>query len=252
MMPATEKLQLFSLIFCRFTPLFMAVGMSPLARIPLLVRLLCLSTLSVALVCISSKTHVVPEHWLSGLFFELLLGMLMLVGFQLAYTAIQIIGRVLDMQVGFAAAGVVDPVSQNNEPILGHILTLLFTVLFFVTDTHHLLLLNLQQSVLVIPPGSWSGQFDVSSLFAYFSSQLFIAIAIFLPVILGLWLLDLFNGVLAKSMPQMNVYFVMMPLKIGLGLFLLAMSLERTKPLVMKSFSSMVNWFLISENIYGR
>jgi flagellar biosynthetic protein FliR len=238
-------LQPFTLVVCRLTPLFAAVGMTPFGRFPFMVRLICLLVISITMIItnIDSWSLLSNANWIIGLAFELMLGILILVGFQLTLSSIQIFGRVVDMQIGFAAAGVIDPVSHNNDPLIGHIFTLFFILAFFLTDTHHLLLLSLNELVSLIPLGSWQGSFNFSSLMAFFTSQLSFAMLFFAPVLMGLWLLDLFNGLISKTMPQMNVYFVMLPLKIGVGLFILSISSQYFKPLIKNIFTSLLNWF---------
>jgi flagellar biosynthetic protein FliR len=238
-------LQPFALTLCRLSPLFLAVGLSPIARFPAMVRLvlLLILTISLTLIGVSDWTPLSQSMLILGLGSEWILGMLMLLGFQLTYAAIQIIGRVLDMQIGFAAAGVIDPISSNSDPLIGYMLTLLITVAVFVTNTHHLILETLLQSITLIPPGSWQVDFDVAKIFGYFSTQMIFAMMLMGPIIMGLWLLDMFNGFIAKTMPQMNVYFVMLPLKIGVGIFLLSASMTRIQPILESIFDSLVTWF---------
>jgi flagellar biosynthetic protein FliR len=239
------SLQPFSLILFRLSPLFLASGLSPLARFPAMVRLILLLILSISLTFLSDLTWspLSSSQWFIGLGFEWTLGMLMLLGFQLLYAAIQMIGRALDMQIGFAAAGVIDPVSSNSDPLVGYMMTLFFTLAIFVTNTHHLILEALHQSIQLMPPGSWHGDFSVTKILGFFSSQMIFAVLLLGPVIMGLWLLDVFNGFIAKTMPQMNVYFVMLPLKIGVGIFLLSIAMGNMKPLLGSIFDSLVSWF---------
>ncbi|WP_199611744.1 flagellar biosynthetic protein FliR [Flocculibacter collagenilyticus] len=237
--------QPFTLILCRVTPLFLATSMSPLAKFPGMVRLVSLIVLSICLTEITVTNWLIlsKERWLFNLGLELGLGMLMLLSFQLTITAIQILGRVLDMQIGFAAAGVVDPASNNNDPLLGYIFSLFVTLAIFLTNTHHEILAVLTETFKLIPPGSWNGEFYVSHIMGFFFSQLLLSLLLLGPVIMGLWLLDIFNGFIAKTMPQMNVYFVMLPLKIGVGIFLLSVAVSQMKPLIAKMFSTIVSWF---------
>lgn len=238
-------LQPFSLVLMRLTPFFMAVNLSLFGRFPAMVRLVTLLVVTIIFVSVvpyQAKPMAFSE-WGVLLAFEFVLGLLLLTGFQLIVSAIQIMGRVLDMQIGFAAAGVVDPNTNNNDPLLGHIYTLFFMLLVFVTDTHHALLLALSVSFSVLPLGEYETQLSVYTLFSYFSTQMTLAGLLLLPVVAGLWLMDIFNGVLSKSMPQMNVYFVMLPLKILIGLLIISASVEHIKPIIEQFNANMIGWF---------
>lgn len=244
-MEPTALLQPFTLLLARLTPLFLATNMSPMQYFPAMVRLILLLILSYSLTLLSfSQWQVLTQgYWMLGLMYEFGLGLVLLLSVQLALAAIQILGRVLDMQVGFAAAGIVDPNSQNNEPLLGYIIILFFTLAFFLTNTHHLVLAGLHEMVMVLPPGSWDGDFSIHKIMSYFGAQLTFAMLLIGPVVMGLWLLDLFGGFISKTMPQMNVYFVLLPLKIWVGLFLLSVSVTQFKPLLGSMYQAMLQWF---------
>jgi len=237
--------QPFTLVLCRISPLFISLGFSPMAKFPGTVRLIVMLVLATAItkLTITSWQGLSDLNWFLSMALEFGLGVLMVIGFQLAFAAILIMGRVLDMQIGFAAAGVIDPVSNNNDPLLGHMLTLFVTLAIFVTNTHHDLIAVLIEVFRIIPAGTWDGAFSISKIMAYFLTQFTFALVLLGPIIMGLWLLDIFNGIVAKTMPQMNVYFVMLPLKIGVGIFLLSMSMSLMKPVIQNMFSTMVSWF---------
>lgn len=238
-------LQPFTLTLFRLSPLFLAVGLSPLSKFPAMVRLILLIFLSIFLTSLSTSTFPImsTSDWVVGLGFEWTLGMLMLLGFQLSFAAIQVIGKVLDMQIGFAAAGVIDPVSSSNDPLIGSMLVLFVTLSIFLTGTHYQILYSLKDLISLIPPGSWNGSMSLDRILAFFSTQMMFAMLILGPVIMGLWLLDVFNGFIAKTMPQMNVYFVLLPLKIAVGIFLMSVVMSETKPLLQGVYGELVNWF---------
>ena len=165
----TQLFQPFTLVLCRLTPLFLASGMTPLAKFPAMIRLVSLLVLSISLslITVTGWQVLASANWVFGLMSEFALGLLMLVSFQLTMAALHIVGRVLDMQIGFAAAGVVDPVSHNNDPLLGHILVLFVTLGIFLTGTHYQILSVLSETFRFVPPGSWDGAFEVTNVTAF-------------------------------------------------------------------------------------
>ena len=232
------------LTVCRLSPLFSSFSFLPFSKFPMIIRLVLLLVLSIGLTSITIETWTPMEQssWYLSLGFEWILGMLMVVGFQLAYASILMVGRVLDLQIGFAAAGVIDPASNNNDPLLGTILTLFFSVAFLLTNTHLDAIAVLVEVFRLIPPGSWDGSVDIAALLSFFATQLALGFILLGPIVMGLWLLDVFNGIIAKTMPQMNVYFVMLPLKIAVGLFLLSVSMQQVKPIIQQMFSATLVW----------
>ncbi len=237
--------QHFSLVVGRLSPLFLAINLSPFSRFPGTVRLVMLLVVSITFYLLVDQpiTYADKLYWGINLLHEIVLGLLMLVGLQLTYAAIMVVGRVLDMQIGFAAAGIVDPLSNNNDPLLGYVFTLFISLAVFLTGTHHQILQALKVSFELIPAGSWHGQVNIANLAGFFTSQSILALLVLSPVLLGLWLIDLFNGLISKSMPQMNVYFVMLPLKILAGMAIFAASVPHVKPHVKEMFAQVVNWY---------
>ncbi|GLR70002.1 flagellar biosynthetic protein FliR [Agaribacter marinus] len=238
-------IQPYSLVASRLSPLFIGMSMTPVARFPTTVRLMLLLIFTIAVTQLtSSQWQALPKTtWMFEMLGEFGLGVLMALGFQLMFAAIQIMGRVLDMQIGFAAAGVIDPISRNNDPLLGTMLTLFMTLLILVTNTHHQILAVIVEIFTYVPPGSWNGEFYFANIMGYFSAQLVFAFLLFGPVMMALWMLDLFNGIIAKTMPQMNVYFVMLPLKIGVGILLMSVAMQYMKPLISQILQSLIEWF---------
>lgn len=241
----SAQIQQFGLVLGRLTPMFLAVNLSPFARFPNLVRLVVLVVLALTIFLqlkIGQSVENYPLFSIS-LMHELVLGLLMLVGVQFSYAAIMMAGRVLDMQIGFAAAGIVDPNTNNNDPLMGYIFALFLSVAMFISNTHLELIQALKLSFDLIPPGQWHGHIDIAVITAFLGAQIVLAFLVLSPVMIGLWLMDMFNGLISKSMPQMNVYFVMLPLKIMAGLFLFGTTLPYVKPHIAGIFSEMLNWF---------
>ena len=155
---------------------------------------------------------------------ELALGMLLGFITSLLFVAFQLAGELIGYQIGFAVVNVFDPSTQTQTSIIGQFL---FTaaMLVFVGTGQHLEILRLWlASYELLPPGSWMIEhFETQTIVAICSSLFLIALRIALPLIAFLILIDLALGILARVMPQMNVFFVGIPVKIVLGLLFLAL-----------------------------
>ena len=109
--------------------------------------------------------------------------------------------------------------------MVSELLTLTLAVLFVSLDLHHDLLRVFSALLATVPPGSVSvGLLDIS-LAGILTRQLLLAFLLVSPIIVGLWLIDAAFAFLSRSMPQANVYFLALPVKLGMGMFLVLLTL---------------------------
>lgn len=212
------------LVSVRLLPLLVISPILLLSRIPLKVRVLLTLTLSVVL---ASGLNPVSAPVLSMpvLLGELLLGALMAFGFHAAHAGLDLAGKLIDTQIGLNAAGVFDPGTANMSGLVAELLLWTLVCLFLVLDLHHDLLRVVAEVLSVTPPGSVSVSALSLSLAAVMTQQFLLAFMMVVPVVLGLWLIDVAFALLSRSMPQANVYFLSLPVKLGIGLLILLMTL---------------------------
>lgn len=160
---------------------------------------------------------VVAEAWL-GLAFAF--------GFIAAYGATQLAGRALDVQIGFGAAGILNPATQVVSPLLGTMLGMTAIAVFLSMDGHLVLIKALALSLQSTPPGASLAQFDWAALFGHSAVTFTFALALAGPVMFTFLLSDLAMAVFARSMPQLNVFVLGFAIKILLGLMGLAVAVR--------------------------
>lgn len=157
------------------------------------------------------------------------------IGIALGFTAalvlytVQIAGAFIDFQMGFAIASVMDPQTGSQVPIIGHFKYILALLFLLTVDGHHLMLDGIMQSVQLFPVGTLSVGASFGDL-AQFITRLFaemflIALQIALPIVGAMFLVDIALGILAKTVPQLNIFAVGFPLKIFVGFVLLMFSM---------------------------
>jgi flagellar biosynthetic protein FliR len=138
----------------------------------------------------------------------------------LLFAAVQFAGRLIDTQMGFALVQVIDPFTQSSVTTTGQLFTLLFSVLFLLLNGHYFMLLAIKKSFELIPllgVGLPTG--NMASLLVDMTGEIFaLAVRLAAPVFVVLVLTSLSLGVVARTVPQMNVFFVGLPLRIGVGL----------------------------------
>jgi flagellar biosynthetic protein FliR len=141
-------------------------------------------------------------------------------------SAIQIAGQVMDTEVGFAMVSVLDPQFGVQLPLIGSFLNVLGVLVFLALDGHLLLLRALRDSVLLIPLGGAGLPASVGALVLRAVAAAFVtALKLAAPVLAAMLLTSVAVGIVARSVPQMNVFVVGLPLRIAIGLAVLVLAL---------------------------
>src|SRR6185503_533527 len=157
---------------------------------------------------------------------ELLVGAVLGLIARLTIAALQIAGAVVAQQVGLGFVTAVDPTQGQQGVIVGNFLAVLGITLIFATDLHHLLIAALNDSYILFKPGDVPIIGDVASLLAQTVTSAFrVGVQLAAPFLVFGLLFNLGLGVLSRLMPQMQVFFVGMPLSILIGFIILLLVL---------------------------
>jgi flagellar biosynthesis protein FliR len=231
----------------RSLPVLVIPNLSPMSWAPGMVRI-CLM-LAFAWLSILSVQNQLDIQWLKNPMnlmmacaAELLIGGLFATAIWIPQAALTMVGQSIDMQAGLGAATLFNP-SSNSEPvtILGVVLTMSATVLFFLLDMHIRLFELLNISLQVIPLGSQFPNINTDEFFGMLGSSFVLGLAIGAPVILGLLVADVGIAYATRSMPQANVYFLALPLKAVMAFLLLAITLAFAPTLMGRLYSDALN-----------
>jgi flagellar biosynthetic protein FliR len=224
------------------TPVFSLIGL------PVNVRVLLVLSLSVSLVSGLGAEVIAATPTSAGAFAiaaggEFVVGALMAFSLFAAFAAFQFAGRIMDVQLGFGVAALIDPATENQAPLLGTILNMAAVLTFFLVGGHHLLLRGLAFSLQQIPPGSTLAPLRVEPVIAQFGAMFIYAAVLAAPVMTVILLVDIAMAMMARTMPQMNVFIIGLPLKIFVGLVVLALSLGMIAPAFSLVFDGIfANW----------
>lgn len=234
------------LIFVRLSALFL---LSPIFAGSLPVHIRALWLLPMALV-LASSSFVVPieapmsiAQMVASSVYEFVVGALMAFGLFAAFGVFLFGGRILDFQMGFGVANLIDPVTNAQAPLLGTILNLLAVTVFFLMNGHHWLIRGIAFSLRQVPVGAGLRELNVHAMVAQFGLMFVYGLMLVAPVVFALLLLDVGMAVAARTMPQVNMFIVGLPLKIFVGLVLLAASLNFMGPLFQKVFHSIFDYW---------
>ena len=159
---------------------------------------------------------------------EVLMGVVMGFVVLLLFVGIQFAGQVAGLQMGFGIVNVIDPQSSNQLSIMGQFLNILAILLLLSLNGHHTILTGLVTSFETIPLGGVVLKAGLMQKMIAITAEVFIiGVKIAAPIMTALFLVTAAMGVLARTVPQMNVFMVGFPVQIsvGLGAFLVCMPL---------------------------
>ena len=156
---------------------------------------------------------------------ELLFGVALGFVASAVFEALRLAGEVLDLQIGLSAGQLFDPASGTQSGILSTGYSLL-ALLFFVTlNGHHWLVRGIAGSFAIVPLGAAQIGAEIPALaYGLGTSVLVMGLRIAGPVMAALLLADLAFGLVARAVPQINVFLVGIPAKIALGLAVAAVA----------------------------
>jgi len=155
---------------------------------------------------------------------ELIVGAVLGMTARLAISSLQIAGSVVAQQLGLGFVTAVDPTQNQQGLLVGNFLTVLGVTLIFATDLHHLVIAGLNDSYTIFRPGEMPIVGDVAQHITQVIATSFrIGIQLSAPFLVFGLLFNLGLGVLSRLMPQMQVFFIGLPLSILLGFLLLVL-----------------------------
>ncbi len=144
----------------------------------------------------------------------------------LFFSAIQMSGQFLDTQIGFGIVNIFDVHSGQQVPLMGNFQYMLALLLFLVLDLHHVVIQALFDSYQWLPlMGKPVFLNTADFMIQATGNTLVIAFQLAMPVIMVTMLSDVALGILARTMPQLNIFVVGIPLKISLGVFMMGLAM---------------------------
>ena len=169
----------------------------------------------------------------------MLIGYLSLIGLSIAIAA----GQIIDMQIGFGMANFFDKQLGMQIALTGSFLNIIVIMVFFMTNGHHKLIQLLFGSFQIMGPGKVIIGADLAQLLIlYFTWFMVLVIQVAMPIIAVTITAEFALGIIIKTMPQMNVFVVGIPLKIVLGLVVMMLFLPAFIMLLQGAFDVMFEW----------
>lgn len=156
---------------------------------------------------------------------------------RLIFDAIQIAGQMVGVQMGMGMAGVMDPQFGNQISLIGQFWNLIAILIFLSINGHHLYITTLQESFTWVAPGTLNiTQASFAGMTQAASRMFYMAVKIMAPASAAIFFCHIGMGIIAKTVPQIPILIVGMPLNIVVGFIFVGLSLAYFLPLMLGQF----------------
>ncbi|MDF2531831.1 MAG: flagellar biosynthetic protein FliR [Clostridia bacterium] len=223
-----DKFELFLLILVRISSLFVITPVFGGRNVPSYLKIAFAFFCSVILVTLLQDQSVDAVNiysYAALILKELAIGIILGYTSYLVFSALFLAGQIIDTQIGFGMVNVLDPMHDSQIPLTGNFIYIITLLFFLMMNGHHVLLTALFKSYNVLPINSFAfNNVLYHNMLNIFFETFALGFKISIPILAASLLAEISLGILAKTVPQMNVFVVGMPLKVGVGLVtLLAM-----------------------------
>lgn len=198
-----------------------------LAALPMPARLGLAVLVSMAMLPAALQTpEIVDGLLVLAIGMEVVLGLALGMVVNVAFAAVRAAGALADTYLGFTMAAMMDPVGHaDSGGPLATVSGMLSTVLFFLLNAHHQVLLALGKLAVIIPPGTWNGALSGTAVGDLGAGLFEAAVRLTVPLLAVSLLTDAGLGLASRMVPQLQPMFLGAPLKTVTGLTLLVLML---------------------------
>lgn len=220
----------FMLVVARLSGMFLVTPVFSSPLIPARIKVMALVALAAVLTPIVAPAGTeVPAgavELLVAVGTETLVGLGLGYAVAIVFASVQVAASFIDTSIGFSMATIVDPATRTQGAVLGAFYSVVATLCFLAINAHHWMLAGFKRSFETVPVGGVPDLEQMATnVFATFGGLFAMAFQIAAPVLVTLLLCDVVLGIVARVTPQMNVFFVGVPLKIGVGLVAIIIAL---------------------------
>jgi flagellar biosynthesis protein FliR len=162
---------------------------------------------------------------------EVMIGVIIGYAARFVFAGIQIAGDMIGFQMGLSVANVIDPMTSEQVSTITELQYLIAMLVFLTVDAHHIFFSAIVQSYSVLNPLTFhfSGQL-MQAIFDFSQEMFVVAVKLGAPLMAVMLFTNVGLGIIARTVPQMNIFIVGFPLQISVGLIFLGL----TAPLFVK------------------
>lgn len=235
----------FLLILVRVASFFVTLPLFSYRNIPVIYRIGLAFFLSWMIFFTLNKPEIpIDGYYIILILKESIVGLSIGLIAYMIVTVIQIAGGLIDFQMGFAIANVIDPQTGVQSPLTGQFLYTLSLLFLLSINGHHLILDGIFYSYTFIPLDQLLIPFGNEQMMKFilkiFGQIFVIAFQMSIPIVGSLFLVDIALGIVARTVPQLNIFVVGFPLKIFVSYLILFVAFGAIFNVVRNLFEYMI------------
>lgn len=225
-----EYLDNFLLVFVRIMGFIVIVPFLSNRTIPVIAKIVLAFYLSLIMVNVIAPQQVYsssyPVDFALAVGKEFVTGWMIGFSIHIVFSIITLAGQFIDYQIGFSMVNVYDPLSQTQITITGNLYYFLLLLMFLVTRSYFYLIHGLKDSFALIPIGEFAvNRLLYDSFNKVMTDYFLVAMQIAAPIFFVVLMTNVVLGVLARTVPQLNMFVIGFPLNILFGLAVLFLTL---------------------------
>jgi flagellar biosynthetic protein FliR len=221
-----EKLLSFAMVMTRVSAFFLFVPIFGSEVLPMVMKVSATVLLSIffciinpPMVAIADVSSIQALILLGG---EATYGLALGIIANILFSIVKLGGRIIEDQMGLTMAEVIDPLTEERGQPLASLLEMIFVIAFLAANGHHILIRVIQKSYELFPPGKIPAMADLASKILEATSMMLIAgLQISAPILAALLVLLVALAILARIVPEMDIFFISFPLRLFIGLVML-------------------------------
>lgn len=242
MLISVAQAQIFFMVFTRIMAMVLPVPVLGGQTIPTQVRIalgIILSAILIPWTPLPAEAEALGLFaFAGGIFRELIVGSIAGMASVLTFGAIQMTGELMGIGSGFGSGRVFNPTLGESGSAVDQFFIMVGMLLFVVMNGHHVVIQAIHKSFEIVAVNQPVPFSDPETLVRMAAQMIATGVQMALPVVGALLLADLTLGLLARVAPQVQVYFLGLPLKIGLGMLAVAFSFTIAIPMMQRMFQS--------------
>jgi len=175
---------------------------------------------------------------------QLLIGTLAGFAAEMVFKALEIAGEMMGLSSGFFAAKIINPAFETKGSPMTNLFYMVGVTFFVLINGHHLFLIALQRTFEILPLGGPIPEISVEKVVTLVASLITAGVQMSLPIVAAIMFTNISLGLLARVAPQIQVFFLGIPLRVGLGMFALMITISSLLPILEDLYQSSAKWSL--------
>jgi len=231
-------------IMTRVGPLIFLMPVVGSSSVPVQVKVLFTLALSLILLpVVTVSAALLPTTAVGYAVFvavEIVFGATLAFFARLVFDATDLAGQMVSVSMGMGMAGTMDPENGTQVSLVGTLWNIIAILIFLGINGHHLFFRTLVESFHWVTPGAITlGEATLKGIMQGVVQMFILGIQIMAPAAVALFLTHVAMGIVAKTVPQVPIMLVSMPLTIGVGFVFVGLSLPYLSALLIKNFEGM-------------